>query len=79
MTQLAERNIEIEAFLLMQDGSSYSNEEALEWLQNLGTFETQVCEDDLWDEEGDFGEEFANVTYGHMAELSLVHIENYEV
>jgi hypothetical protein len=68
---------EIEAFLMFS--LSYgSHKEALEDLENLGSFSFQNSPDDKWDEEGYEGPEYADITWGDLADLDLGDIKKYE-
>jgi hypothetical protein len=67
----------IEAFYEFMDVRYSSEKEAIKSLQNLGTFEFQNSPSDKWDEEGMWGDEFANVTWGDLANLTMADINQY--
>ena len=71
-------NYTIEAFLMFADGRYKTNKEALDDLQNLGSYEFQNSRNDIWDADGYEGEEYAHIKWGDLADLELSDINSYE-
>ena len=75
--EAVEINPVIEAFLMFADTYS-NNSEAKNELKKLGTFEFQNSRDDKWDEEGVEGDEYKDVTWGDLADLTIDDINEYQ-
>lgn len=75
--EVVEINPVIEAFLMFAETYS-NNSEAINELKKLGTYEFQNSRDDKWDEEGVEGDEYKDVTWGDLADLTLDDINEYQ-
>ncbi len=75
--EAVEINHVIEAFLMFAETYS-NNSEAKNELKKLGTFEFQNSRDDKWDGEGVEGDEYKDVTWGDLADLTIDDINEYQ-
>lgn len=62
--RVIETTPELEILLIMLDGSTM--EDVLATFDGMGTFRNQTSLDDVWDKNGDWGEEFAGITYDDL-------------
>ena len=67
----------IEAFLMFAETYTDIND-AMNELKKLGTFGFQNSRDDKWDGEGVEGDEYKDVTWGDLADLTLDDINEYQ-
>ena len=67
----------IEAFLKFAETYTDIND-AMNELKKLGTFGFQNSRDDKWDGEGVEGDEYKDVTWGDLADLTIDDINEYQ-